>query len=169
MEFAGMPSSILYRSSLVRSRDPFFPGSGPSADAAACLKCLQQTDLGFVHQILSFERIHDQAITNRVRELDSYLLDRLDLLFEYGPIFLTHSELEYRIEEVSCEYYRALATGVINGKNREYWNYHYRRLEEIGYSLYGVRLGKALCGKILDLLFNPKQTIEKVLARLNGN
>ena len=47
----------------------FFPGSAPSADLAACLNCLKESDFGFVHQILSFERIHDEALSAKVREL----------------------------------------------------------------------------------------------------
>ena len=55
------PSTVLYRASLVRATDAFFPGSAPSADLEACLNCLKQSDLGFVHQILSFERVHDEG------------------------------------------------------------------------------------------------------------
>lgn len=163
----GAPSSMLYRSSLVRSEDPFFPGSNLGADAAACFNSLLKCDLGIVHQILSFERIHNEALTTKVRDLDSYLLDRLGFLRDYGPAFLTHDALNVRLKEAWCEYYAVLAAGIVNRKGKEYWNYHRRRLKELGYSLYGIKLAKAICLKVVDLLFNPKQTIEKVLTRLH--
>lgn len=167
VDFTGMPSAVLYRSSLVKARQAFFPGSNASADAAAYLTCLETSDLGFTHQILAFERIHENATTVRVRELDSYLLDRIELLLEYGPKYLTREELAARMEEKLHEYYGVLAAGVVNGRNRAYWQYHKRRLEMLGYSLFSSRLGKALCFKILDLVLNPKQTVGKVLRRLD--
>jgi glycosyltransferase involved in cell wall biosynthesis len=170
IEFAGIPSSMLYRSSLVRSYDPFFPGSNPSADAAACLNCLKTCDFGFVHQILSFERIHNGAITAKVRELDSYLLDRVGLLLKYGPTFLTQDELKARAQEVLGEYYAVLATALVNCKGKEFWMYHHRRFQgEFGHSLFGPALAKAVCLKLVDLVFNPKQTIEKAVRRANAN
>src|SRR5262249_45347355 len=68
------PSVVLYRASLVRSAQAFFPGTASSADLSACLNCLLSSDLGFVHQILSFERIHAESDTARGRQMDSYLL-----------------------------------------------------------------------------------------------
>jgi glycosyltransferase involved in cell wall biosynthesis len=163
----GAPTSLLYRASLVRSEDPFLPGSHFGADAAACLNCLRRCDLGIVHQILSFERIHSEALTAKVCELDSYLLDRLGILHEHGSAFLTNEELNLRLREAWCEYYSVLATALVNLKGSEYWSYHRARLEDFGCSLYGIRMSKAVCVKLLDLVFNPKLTIEKILKRLS--
>ena len=66
-----MPSTVLYRASMVRATDAFFPGSAPSADLEACLNCLKESDLGFVHQILSFERIHDEMMTAKLHEMNT--------------------------------------------------------------------------------------------------
>jgi glycosyltransferase involved in cell wall biosynthesis len=162
------PSSMLYRSSLIRSYDPFFPGTDPGADAAACLNCLQSCSFAVVHQIVNFERIHNESVTAMITELDSYLLDRLSLLRIYGSRYLTVEEMEARWHCALDEYYKVLAAAVVNLKGREFWRYHRRRFrEEYGQSLYGGKLGKALCLKIIDLLFNPKATLEKVIRRAN--
>jgi glycosyltransferase involved in cell wall biosynthesis len=159
------PSANLYRSSLIRSGDPFFPGTRNSADAEACLACLQHCDFGFVHQILSFERLHDESVTAN-SESDSYLLDRIELLREYGPIFLTKKEMENRLEEMLHYYYSALAAALINRRGKEYWKLHKLRLAAIEMQLYDARLGKAVVTKFLDLLLNPKQTLERGLKRV---
>ncbi len=166
IRFTGIPSSNLYRSSLVRGTGDFFPGQRPSADAAACLRCLQHCDFGIVHQILSFERVHDQTITAQVQSFDSYLLDRIELVLEYGGLFLTRDEMDARIERMLRNYYDVLASAVLNAREREYWRYHEGRLAELGRKLYGAALGKALLSKIADLCMNPKQTITKGLRRL---
>jgi glycosyltransferase involved in cell wall biosynthesis len=168
--FLAAPTSLLYRSSQVRSNDPFFPGAHPSADAAACLNCLQSCSFAVVHQILSFERIHKDSVTTMISELDSYLLDRLSLLRVYGPQYLTLEELEARWSCVLEEYYNVLAAAVVNRKGREFWRYHQRRFRaEYGQSLYRSKLGKALCLKIIDLLCNPQATFEKVIKRANSS
>jgi glycosyltransferase involved in cell wall biosynthesis len=164
--FLAAPTSLLYRSSLIRSRDPFFPGADPSADAAACLNCLQNCGFAVVHQILTFERIHKESVTAMISDLDSYLLDRLGLLRKYGPKYLTAEELEARWQSALEEYYKVLAAAAINLKGRDFWRYHQRRFRaEYGRSLYGGELGKAVCLKIIDLMFNPKSTLEKVIKR----
>ena len=160
------PSSQLYRSGLVMAVDPFFQGSNPSADVAACLRSLQHCSFGFVHQILSFERIHDGAITAKVRDLESYLLDRIELVLEYGPMYLSKQELASRLQQMIGNYYRTLAVALVNGRGMEYWRYHSARTRSLGIRMYGAGLGKAVGAKMFDLLLNPKLTLEKCLRRL---
>jgi len=166
VEFFWTPSSVLYRASLVRASDTFFPGSAPSADLEASLECLRQSDLGFVHQILSFERIHDEATTAKVRELNSQLLDRLRILLEVGPEFLTPDELDHRLNEQLSVCYLELAVGVVNLRDREFWTTHREGLGALGYSIYDPRFAKALAAKLLDLALNPKATAEKIVRRV---
>ena len=165
----GTPSTVLYRSTLIRSRCPFFPGSSNNGDLGACLSCLESNDFAFVHQILSFERIHDDAINAKLRSYDGFLLDRMEFLTEYGPKYLTHDELEDRMDELLREYYEFLAAAAINLRDDEFWRYHKTRIRQIGYGLHRTRLAQAICMKLLDLLLNPKHTIEKVLTRLKSN
>jgi glycosyltransferase involved in cell wall biosynthesis len=164
--FFGTPSTVLYRSDLVRSRTPFFPPPSLKGDGTACLNCLQVSDFGFVHQILSFERIHDEALNATLRKLNAFVVyPLLNFLLEYGPIFLTPHEFSNRLEEVLEDYYNFLAVSAFNFRNTEFWNYHKGTLKELGYRFYSIRLAKSIFMKFLDLLFNPKQTIEKTLRR----
>jgi glycosyltransferase involved in cell wall biosynthesis len=165
----GTPSSVLYRSALVRSRDAFYPGSLPNADLAACLICLEATDFAFVHQILSYERIHTETISSSLRELNAFVLDRIQFLSEYGPTFLNTQEIETRAEQLQRALYEHLAVGIVNLKGRQLLNYYRGRLEAIGCKVSTARIIGAVGMKFADLLFNPKQTFEKVLRRLEGS
>ena len=124
----GTPSTVLYRSSLVRASNPFYPGTAPSGDLAACLTYLRSSDFGFVHQILSFERIHSEAMNTKLRDLNSFLPDRLDFLEEYGHIYLRPDEVRHRMHELLQEYYRFLAAGVLNLRSREFREYHRKKI-----------------------------------------
>ncbi|MBZ5572760.1 MAG: glycosyltransferase [Acidobacteriia bacterium] len=161
----GAPSTLLYRSALLRSRESFYPGTLPNADGAACLICLKDAEFAFVHQILSYERIHVEALSTNVRELNGFLIDHIQFLDEYGPIYLNWEEIKRRRKELVRELYRHLALGVVNLRGRRFWRYQHSRLEALGCPISGARIVGAVCMKLADLLFNPKQTVEKILRR----
>ena len=52
----GGPTAVLFRSKLVRERDPFLDSRFWSADNEVALWTLSRHDLGFVHQVLTFQR-----------------------------------------------------------------------------------------------------------------
>ena len=165
----GSPTSLLYRSDLVRQEAEFYPNASPNADTSACYKCLRQTDFGFVHQVLSYERIHDEAVSSSCRSLNSYESSRLNDLLNYGPSFLSAEELNTRSREILAKYYWFLGISVFHFRDKEFWNYHKERLGEAGFRLSYLRVAEAAGKKFLDLLLNPKQTVEKVFRRNDNN
>jgi len=160
----GTPTSTLYRSDLIRRGDSFYPNSTTEADSSACYKCLQETDFGFVHQVLSFERVHENTISRSAKELNAYLPSKINDLLVYGSSFMSRPEAEQRLKDLLEEYYRLLAVGAVNFKGGKFWAYHKGRLREFGYPLNSLRLGKAVSLKIVDLLLNPMNTI-KILVK----
>ena len=159
----GSPTSILYRSDLVRAQESFFPNSTPHADTSACYKYLQQSDFGFVHQVLSYERIHGEAASAECRTFNSYESSRLSDLVEYGPSYLTAEEFCKRKEESLASYYNFLGVSVFHFRGKAFWDYHKQRFRECGQTLSTIRLAGAVVTKGLDLVLNPKQTAEKLL------
>ena len=162
----GNPTSTLYRADLVRARDSFYPNPTAEADTSACFECLKVSDFGFVHQVLSYERVHVAQMTTTSRDRNAYLSAWLGDLITYGPFFLTHDELVTRQEELLDEYYRFLAISAVNKRGRKFWEYHRQRLSQVGLPLDPVRLSKAVIVKVLDLILNPKQTVEKAVKRI---
>ena len=159
----GTPTSLLYRSDLVRKQDGFYPNSTAEADTSACYRCLQNSDFGFVHQVLSYERIHGKQISEECRTLNTYEPSRLSDLLEYGRNCLTPDEIDRRLEEIIDDYYEFLAVMVFHRTDKAFWTYHEKRLAECGRPFSRVRLAAAVCAKGADLLLNPKQTVEKIL------
>jgi glycosyltransferase involved in cell wall biosynthesis len=164
----GNPTSSLYRSDLIRSTECFYPNSSAEADVSACFKYLKNADFGFVHQVLSYERVHNDRITTTSTALNAYLGSMLSDLLTYGSFYLTSDELAECKETLITKYYRFLAIGAVNFQGRKFWRYHKKRLQDIGLPLSGVRLAEMIGLKLADLLFNPKQTVERMLRRGNG-
>jgi glycosyltransferase involved in cell wall biosynthesis len=161
-----VPSSVLYRASIVRASDQFFPRDSSSADLEACLRSLKDSDLGFVHQILSYQRLHDDAITSRVGEMNGELLDRAKVLVEFGPEFLAPAEQRERLDEQVSEYFEVLAGESFRIRDREFWRRHRAGLHELGYSIGDRRFAKAVAARFLDLTLNPRLTTQKVVKRV---
>jgi glycosyltransferase involved in cell wall biosynthesis len=162
----GNPTSLMYRADLVRKHEAFYPNPTAEADTSACCRCFQECDYGFVHQVLSYERVHNVRMTTRSQSLNAYLSSEISDLLEYGGSFLSTDELHRRLEQLFTEYYDFLAVSAITLRNREFWTYHEKRMKEIGYPLNRVRLTKAIGMKTLGLLLNPKQTFGLAKKRL---
>jgi glycosyltransferase involved in cell wall biosynthesis len=166
LDVLGNPTSNLYRSDLIRRTEFFFPNATAEADISACLECLKVADFGFVHQILTYERLHPAQITNTSKNLEAYFTSKIGDLCTYGPFFLEPAEQEKRIDALMEEYYKRLALYAIHFRGGDFWSYTRRRLQEVGYPFSNVRLAKAISVKFLDLLLNPKDTSERFLRRL---
>ena len=169
LDVLGDPTSSLYRSDLVRRTDSFYPNQTAEADVSAIYECLKCSDFGFVHQVLSYERLHPGQITKTSKSLDAYFSSKLGDLRTYGPFFLDSDEIEKRTNELMDKYYDTLALSAIHFREKTYWAYHARRLREIGRPFSNIRLARAVSARILDLLLNPGETSQKFLRRLTSN
>lgn len=158
----GSPTALLYRSDLVRTADSFYPNLAPQADLSACYKYLQNTDFGFVHQVLSYERVHNESVTSQSVRKGTYEIAFIRDLLEYGPTYLTELEFNNRLDQVLLSYYDLLADSIFNFKDLKSLSYQKKTLKELGYPFISSKLAKAVLWKIIDLLFNPKKAIGKM-------
>jgi glycosyltransferase involved in cell wall biosynthesis len=161
----GNPTSSMYRADLVRRTDAFFPNKSAEADVSAVYNCLRDCDFGFVHQVISYERVHPGQITATSKGFNAYLGSKLSDLANYGSFYLTSAEIAKRTEELLSEYYKFLAVAAVNFRGQEFWKYHEKRLQDVGHPLNRVRLTGAVCAKLADLLLNPKETVGRIARR----
>ena len=89
----GSPTSLLIRSDLIRNRNPFYNDRYLQVvDQEVCYYILQETDFGFIHDVLTFSRLHTESTTSSVTPLNRLILEILTLLVEFGPIYLGKDE-----------------------------------------------------------------------------
>jgi hypothetical protein len=88
-------------------------------------------------------------------------------LTTYGPYYLTKEEITQRSTRILGDYYKFLAKRAFVFRDKEFWNYHSSRFAEFGRSLSYVRLAAGIFLQALDLLLNPKWTVEAVLKRIS--
>jgi glycosyltransferase involved in cell wall biosynthesis len=159
----GAPTANLYRSDLVRQENAFYPNSTSEADASACYKFLRHADFGFVHQVLSYERVHQIRETSNSVVLYAYLPSGIGDLLTYGSFYLTEIEVKKRLGVLLDSYYTYLAHEFLKLRNRDFWSYHRNKLRELGYPLDKLRLSKAILLTLIGWSLNPKSTVENLL------
>jgi glycosyltransferase involved in cell wall biosynthesis len=156
----GTPTTLLYRSELIRRTPSFFPHSEPHADTSACYASLRDWDFGFVHEVLS-QAVDEGEASSRVRKLAAFYPTFIETLNQYGPLYLTKDELVKRREEALEWYYEMLGRAALKMAGHEFWQFHKRRLAEFGYPLNHRRiLGEAATTFIKELR-NPIVALRK--------
>ncbi|MDF0677228.1 MAG: glycosyltransferase family 2 protein [Nitrospira sp.] len=162
----GNPTSLLLRSDLVRASEPFYDASNSHCDSEACLRILRSWDFGFVHQVLSYNRIREGSGRSFSRRYNTYLPNNIDRLLKFGPTVLSQEELSARLKYYLAIYYDYLAVSVFMLREKEFWAFHREKMERMGHPLSLPRLAAAVCSKAIDYLFNPKRTIEGLLRKI---
>lgn len=160
----GAPSGLLYRADIVRSRHDFYDDT-PAADTGVCLEFLGEHDYGFVHQVLTFQRLRKAAYTVEVQHLGADFPGHLRELITYGPRDLTEAELQRAIREHLRRYYDHLGAVALRGRSREHWRFHQRSLAALGYPLRPGRVFASAVYYLLGVVFNPARTVERLAER----
>jgi hypothetical protein len=158
----GSPTSLLIRSDLIRTRKKFYNESNIHADLEACFDILQSADFGFVHHVLTFTRRHNETLTTFSRRFNTYLIANFIVLKKYGPIYLNREEYEKRLKLKIRNYHRFLARSIFEQREKDFWDYHKRALNNLGHPVSMTELTKAFFPEVLKYTVRKiKQAIEK--------
>lgn len=159
----GSPTTILIRSDLIRVRKPFYNESNLHADQEVCYDVLKDSDFGFVHQVLTFTRRHNETKTTYARRLNTYILGELIIFKKYGRTYLSEQEYNEILAKKMGVYYRYLFKNFFLRKRKEVWDYHKKGLKELGFSVSYVNLFKVpfiiLLNRFLAVFRIKKQDI----------
>ena len=128
----GSPSSLLIRSDLIRGKEKFYDESTFHGDVLACLDILREVDFGFVHQVLTFTRRHNESATSFIKRFATYQLGKFKALVTYGNQFLSEEEYGERLKSLTTSYYRFLARKLFERKDKEFWRFHKEELRKMG-------------------------------------
>lgn len=164
-DFYGLGSAncVLYRADLVRSQAPFYNEANVHADHEALFTVLKNSDLGFVHQVLTFTRERPGTLSTISTDRGTYHGCLLHVLVTYGPAYLTAEELEACLIRQLSKYYRFLARNLVTGRDAEFWKYHKERLAEAGLRFGRFRLSKGVVAMLWEAVRRPKDTAEALV------
>jgi glycosyltransferase involved in cell wall biosynthesis len=172
----GTQTSQLIRADLIRNRSNLYNSAQlyvRFADQGACFQFLKDHDFGFVHQVLTYTREHEESATSSFDKtgLNSYLPSLLNILTKYGPLYLCGDEYDRRLKHVLSRYYRFLCRNLIHFRNKRFWEYHKDALNYVGQPFRPSALVKALLLEIWETVSNPRllaaQTLGKAAKLVN--
>jgi glycosyltransferase involved in cell wall biosynthesis len=158
----GSANAVLYRTDLIKSRDPFYNEKNIHGDTEACFTVLRSSDFGFVHQVLTFTRVRPESLTTVSQDFRTDLAGMLQLLLVHGPEFLTRKELDALLRGHISDYYEYLGKCFLLGRG-EILNFHKKKLMEAGVGFSWLRVAGGLFKAIWGLALHPKSTTQKIL------
>jgi glycosyltransferase involved in cell wall biosynthesis len=164
----GVPTSVLYRAKLVRSRRDFFPHTRPHADTDACYEVFSRYDLGFLHEILSFDRIRAGQESSRVKSVQGHDLYYLETVMRYGKTFLDPAEYERRLAEIEATYYRTLGRAVLTFRGPAFWRFHVGEARAIGLALSWKRVAQSVASDALGMVKRPGRIARKIRTKASA-
>jgi glycosyltransferase involved in cell wall biosynthesis len=165
----GSPTSTLIRSDLIRNCETFYDESLLHADTDACLRLLQESDLGFVHQLLTYTRRHNESVTSTVQRLATIQAERMRCFMRYGPVYLNKQEYQTRQKEIVQGYHHMLARHLFNGADKEFWRYHTKNMADLEMPFQWQKMVRPLLLETVDALVHFKRTTRNIVASLQAD
>lgn len=134
----GTPTSLLLRSDIVRSRDPFYDERyAPFEDGHACFDLLKTWNFGFVHQVLTYSRRDNESIISKVRPFGLQLFLRFSMLVVHGRDYLSDEEYGRKLKQAEYEYFSFLSkcASAWHRESSDFWEFHRKALASVNRSL----------------------------------
>jgi glycosyltransferase involved in cell wall biosynthesis len=163
----GTPTSLLFRADVVRRHPTFYDEASLHSDKSACFEVLRDADFGFVHQVLTYSRAHDEegTVSAASQEFNTYLAGNLGTLTRYGRECLDPAEYALCVREYLDRYYAYLAKSLLSRPGQEFWEFHRTAMTAVGYPLSRVRLARAVLREAARLPLHLERCLN-VLGRL---
>lgn len=156
--FMGSPSSVMYRGDIVRTRRPFYTVGRYHEDTETAYEILHHSKLGYVKEVLSYQRVRDASILGKLAGFNYQLLDRLIVADMYADNLFGPAEAAEVRGELEREYFRFLGGRRFRSCPPGFWDYHRKGLVTIGRQWPSGRiLGEAVMA-IVRAILNPFAT-----------
>lgn len=158
----GSPTTNLIRADIVRKRKKLYPDDSVIDDTAVFLEELQSSDFGFIHQVLTYSRRYNDSIMSVLKHYNLMTLTEYLCLHKYGQNFLNKDEFTKRKSQLEKTYHRILGECFLRRHPKEFWDFQDFALKEIGATI--TLRDKVIWAfqAAIDLLLNPKQTLERL-------
>jgi glycosyltransferase involved in cell wall biosynthesis len=148
----GTPTTVLFRAAVLRARDPFYEEGRYFEDTELMYQLLRERDFGFVHQVLSFNRVREDSIWGRFRPLDPLPLANLTMVSRYGRTYLADEEYQAHFKRCHDIYFKMLGRAWLRGAGQSFMDFHRKGLSDIGEGLSRWKLFRYAMAAIVDEL-----------------
>jgi glycosyltransferase involved in cell wall biosynthesis len=161
----GSPTSVMYRSSIVRSAPSFFAEGRFHEDTEKCIEILKDWDFGFVPQVLAFIRTENESISAGFRAHHPNSIDRYIIVRRFAAEFFAGEALTRLLAHEKRAYYDVLAHAVLTRRPAAFWKHHRKGLAMMGESIDRVYLARRVFSQMAWAVTNPGATVSRIVRR----
>ncbi len=165
--FLGSPSVVMYRADVVRRNPDFFQDHKYSADSIRAYQFLLETDLGFVHQVLSFLRDREDSIGAELEDYQHSVLDAYIQLQTHGRQVLSSEEYTAARRRLQRQYFGFLGIEALYNFDPALWQFTRGGLAIIGESFSGWRRVRWMLAGVLHILGHPRKLFRFAARKLS--
>jgi len=159
----GSPTTVMYRSSIVRNQQPFYDESLLHEDTEKCMQIMENWDFAFVYQVLSFLRVDNESISSASRSFQPQALDRYIIVQRYAAVFLQAGEALLLRRRSKRSYYQVLAHEALRLREPSFWQYHEAGLKTLREKLDWFYLALQMGRELLWMAANPGTTVLRTM------
>jgi glycosyltransferase involved in cell wall biosynthesis len=161
--FLGSPTDHLIRLPTISLNDTLFDESYLHADIEFSVRLLKEgTGYGFVHQILTFTRVHKDAVSGFAHVMGTGALEFLTMVLKHGPAFLSGAEHAELVKLYRDQYARFLFRVLLKVWDRRIWRYQVDSWRKFGIEMGLLEvLGAGLRETAVSAL-SPRETLRRL-------
>ena len=143
----GSPTDLLIRLPTIWLGGKLFDESFLHGDIEFFVRVLKDgADYGFVHQVLTFTRVHAGAVSAYAHVMGTGLVESLAMVTRHGPAFLSDKEYAGLVKTHRRAYARFLFRAALKVWDRRIWSVQAAKRESLGLRMgLGDILGGGLC------------------------
>jgi glycosyltransferase involved in cell wall biosynthesis len=120
----GSPTTLLFTAEVARSRRPFLDDRVWHSDTDAALRALLNSDLGFVHEALSYTRVHSDSLTVHMgNPLNTPATLHVEAIIRFGTQVLTKEEYRRAMRTRLGQYWWFLFKAMLKPVRRKDQNF----------------------------------------------
>ena len=142
---------VMYRRETVPASGPFFDSSVIGFDTDAVLRTYCDWKLGFVHEVLAMNRLHEESVSStKIAPKRLHLFDWYHFLHRYGAAGLGPTESQTMLKRFRRHYLWRLMRVSMQDKSVTVFREHARRLKALDASPTRTDLADVLSNRILE-------------------
>ncbi len=159
--FLGSPTDHLVRLPLPVENAPF-DERYLHADIELWVRLLQESgDYGFVHQLLTFTRVHPAAVSGFAHVMGSGSVEFLAMVLEHGRAFLTEQDYRRLAARYRRRHARFLARAFVKVWDRRIWKYQIARMQHFGIQVSAAEMLLGAASELLASGLSPAETMRR--------
>ena len=151
----GNPTSVMYRSNIVRRDYNFYNPNMFAEDTDVCYNILLNNKFGFVHRIATFQRVEEDSIHGKILKYGPGFAESKIFAEKYAKEFMDSKNAFKIINKMDSKYYKFLGSALLEGRGEDFWHFHEQAISCVNQEIDYTRVYKEAFKEVFRKMPNP--------------